>query len=143
MARRRITVADDAEILVHWRAGRGIRQIARSLGYARNTVRERIAEATAAGFGRKGPPWTTSEWRAALGAARSDRPPDVPGGGELEMLHEKIAQALLASTAATVWQRLHDGGEVHCGLRTFQRYVVERIRASDPARLTVLLPDPD
>ena len=46
MARRRITVADDAEILVHWRAGRGVRQIARSLGYARNTVRERIATAT-------------------------------------------------------------------------------------------------
>ena len=45
MARRRITVEDDAEILVHWRAGRGIRLIARSLGYARNTVRERIAQA--------------------------------------------------------------------------------------------------
>ena len=46
-ARRRITVADDAETLVHWRAGRPIRQIARSLGYARNTIRERIAQATA------------------------------------------------------------------------------------------------
>src|SRR6266508_1311797 len=142
MARRRITVEDDAEILVHWRAGRGIRQIGRSLGYARNTVRERIAEAEAAGFGRDGPPWTASEWRAALAAARSDRPLDVPGGGELAALHERIAQALLSSTAATVWQRLHDDGEVRCGLRTFQRYVSERIRATDPARLTVLLPDP-
>ncbi len=142
MARRRITVEDDAEILVHWRAGRGIRQIARSLGYARNTVRERIAEATTAGFGREGPPWTAAEWRAALGAARSDRPLDLPGGRELKALHEKIAQALLASTAATVWQRLHDTGEVHCGLRTFQRYVRDRIRATDPSRLTVLLPDP-
>ncbi len=142
MARRRITVEDDAEILVHWRAGRGIRQIGRSLGYARNTVRERIAEAEAAGFGRDGPPWTASEWRAALAAARSDRSFDVPGGGELAALHERIAQALLSSTAATVWQRLHDDGEVRCGLRTFQRYVSERIRATDPARLTVLLPDP-
>ncbi len=35
MARRRMTVEDDAEILVHWRAGRGIRQIARSLGRSR------------------------------------------------------------------------------------------------------------
>jgi transposase len=142
MARRRITVEDDAEILVHWRAGRGIRQIARSLGYARNTVRERIAETEAAGFGREGPPWTASEWRAALAAARSDRPADVPGGSELTALHERIAQALLASTAATVWQRLHDGGEVHCGLRTFQRYIAKRIRTTDPARLTVLLPEP-
>lgn len=35
-------------------------------GYARNTVRERIAQATAAGFGRQGPPLTAAEWRAAL-----------------------------------------------------------------------------
>ncbi len=142
MARRRMTVEDDAEILVHWRAGRGIRQIARSLGRSRLTVRDRIAEAEAAGFGQEGPPWTAAEWGAALAEARSDRPPDVPGGAELEALREKIAAALKASTAATVWQRLHDDGAVHCGLRTFQRYVRDQIRSVDPARLTVLMPDP-
>jgi hypothetical protein len=41
-----------------------------------------------------------------------------------------------------VWQRLHDGGAVHCSVRTFQRYVRDQIRAMDPARLTVLMPDP-
>ncbi len=141
MARRRMTVDDDVEILVHWRAGRATRQIARSLGRSRNTVKDRIAQAEAAGFGREGPAWTAAEWRAALAAARSGGS-DVPGGAELEALREKIAQALLASTAATVWQRLRDGGEVHCGLRTFQRYVADRIRATDPSRLTVLLPEP-
>ncbi len=145
MARRRITVADDAEILVHWRAGRPIRQIARSLGYARNTIRERIAQATAAGFGQAGPPLSAAEWRAALTAAASEagagvRPP--PGGTVLEPLRERIAAALEESTAATVWQRLHDAGEVTLGIRTFQRYVHSCIRATDPARLTVLLPDP-
>ncbi len=55
MARRRMTVEDNVEILVHWRAGRGIRQIARSLGRSRITVRDRIAQAEAAGFGREGP----------------------------------------------------------------------------------------
>jgi hypothetical protein len=105
-------------------------------------VKDRIGEAEAAGFGRDGPPWTAAEWRAALAAARAGRPADVPGGAALEALHERIAGALLASTAATVWQRLHDEGVVHCGLRTFQRYVVERIRTTDPSRLTVLLPDP-
>ena len=64
MARRRITVEDDAEILVHWRAGRGIRQIARSLACVRNTVRERIAEATAAGCGREGPLLSAAEWHS-------------------------------------------------------------------------------
>jgi transposase len=105
-------------------------------------VRERIAEDEAAGSGRDGPAWTAREWRAALAAARADRPAEVPGGAELAALQEKVAQALLASTAATVWQRLHDGGEVHCSLRTFQRYVAERIRTTDPARLTVPMPDP-
>jgi len=137
-----MTVEDDAEILVHWRAGRGIRQIARSLGRSRTTVRDRIAEAEAAGLGREGPTWSAGEWRAALAAARAGRPPDVPGGAELAALRERITAALLASTAATVWQRLHDGGEVHCSLRTFQRFVRDEVRAVDPARLTVLLPDP-
>jgi len=142
MGRRRITVEDDAEILVHWRAGRGIRQIARSLGYARNTVRERIAQATAAGFGREGPSLSAAEWRAALAAAGSAAPAAIPGGPALEPLRERIVAALTESTAATVWQRLHDAGEVDVGVRTFQRYCRERIRATDPARLTVLLPDP-
>jgi len=66
MARRRITVSDDAEILVHWRPGRGIRQIARSLGYARNIVRERVADAAAPGFGRDGSTLSAAQWRAAL-----------------------------------------------------------------------------
>ncbi len=142
MGRRRMTVEDDAEILVHWRAGRGIRQIAPSLGRSRTTVRDRIAVVEAAGLGRDGPTWSAGERRAALAAARVGRPPDVPGGAELAALRERITAALLASTAATVWQRLHDGGEVHCSLRTFQRFVRDEVRAVDPARLTVLLPDP-
>lgn len=142
MARRRITVEDDAEILVHWRAGRGICQIARSLGYARNTVREPIAQATAAGFGQQGSPLTAAEWRAVLAASGAGGTMTVAGASQLEPLRERIAESLKASTTATVWQRLHDAGEIDLGVRTFQRYVRSRIRAVDPARLTVLLPKP-
>jgi len=48
MARRRITVEDDAEILVHWRAGRGIRQIAPTGDGSFTAVRseERISSRT-------------------------------------------------------------------------------------------------
>lgn len=145
MARRRITVEDDAEILVHWRAGRGIRQIARSLGYARNTVRERIAEATAAGFGQAGPPLSAAEWRSALAAAAAEHD-DVarrfPARLSLAPLHEEITQALATSTMTTVWQRLHDAGRTDVSFPTFRRYVVDTVRSVDPARLTVLLPEP-
>ncbi len=145
MARRRMTVEDDVEILVHWRAGRGIRLIARSLGRSRATVRDRIAQAEAAGFTRAGPPWTAAEWRAALDAAaaeRGDSAERFPARRSLEPLHDDIALAIQASTLTTVWQRLRDGGRTAVSFPTFRRYVAERIRATDPARLTVLLPDP-
>ncbi len=145
MARRRMTVDDDAEILVHWRAGRGIRTIARSLGRSRNTVKDRIEKAEAAGFTREGPGWTAVEWRAALAAAAAER-----GEGEtrfpirtsLEPLHDEIATALEASTMTTVWQRLRDAGKTAASFATFRRYVTQQVRAVDPAQLTVLLPDP-
>lgn len=145
MARRRMTVDDDVEILVHWRAGRGIRQIARSLGRSRITVRERIAQAEAAGFAREGPAWNAAEWRAALAAATAERGDEerrFPARTSLAPLHEEIAKALGASSMTTVWQRLRDTGRTGVSFPTFRRYVIETIRSVDPARLTVLMPDP-
>lgn len=138
-------MSDDAEILVHWRAGRGIREIARSLGYARNTVRERIAAAQAAGFVQEGGALSATQWRAALAAVAlegGDQQRRFPAQSKIEPLRDKVTEALKVSTATTVWQRLHDAGELDVGRRTFQRYVQEQIRPVDPARLTVLLPDP-
>jgi len=140
-----MTVDDDVEILVHWRAGRGIRQIARSLGCSRNTVRDRIAQAQASGFGREGPPWSAAEWRAALAAAAAERgtvAERFPARMRLAPLHDEIATALQASSMTTVWQRLRDAGRIAVSFPTFQRYVRDQIRATDPTRLTVLLPDP-
>ena len=145
MGRRRMTVDDDVEILVHWRAGRGPRQIARSLGRSRNTVRDRIDQAEAAGFGQQGPTWSAAEWRAALAAAASESGGDAGRFAvrmSLEPLRDEIATALAASTMTTVWQRLRDGGRTSASFPTFRRYVLDRIRAVDPARLTVLMPDP-
>lgn len=50
MARREFSVREIAEVLTHWDAGRGIRQIARSLGMDRNTVRKYVRMAEGAGF---------------------------------------------------------------------------------------------
>ena len=145
MGRRRMTVDDDVEILVHWRAGRKIRQIARSLGRSRSTVRDRIAQAEAAGFGQQGPPWSAFEWRAALGSAAAERGTEAGRFAvrmSLAPLHDEIAAALAASTMTTVWQRLRDADRTAASFPTFRRYVIDHIRAIDPARLTVLMPDP-
>jgi hypothetical protein len=50
MVRRSFTVRDIAEILVHWQAGRPLRQIARSPGVDRNTVRKYVALAISLGY---------------------------------------------------------------------------------------------
>ncbi|MGH2379412.1 MAG: IS21 family transposase, partial [Candidatus Limnocylindria bacterium] len=92
-----------------------------------------------------GPAWSAAEWRAALAAAaaeRGDTEQRFPARMTLEPLHDEVAKALEASTMTTVWQRLHDAGRTSVSFPTFRRYVAERIRATDPARLTVLLPDP-
>ncbi len=65
-----------------------------------------------------------------------------PARTSLAPLHDEIAKALEASSMTTVWQRLCDAGRTSVSFPTFRRYVAERIRATDPARLTVLLPDP-
>lgn len=50
MGRRSPRVADGAEVLAHWAAGRSQRQIARSLGLDRNTVKKDLAPVLVAGF---------------------------------------------------------------------------------------------
>lgn len=52
MARRRIAVVDVVEVLVQWQAGRKVKQISRSTGLARNTVRKHLARANQAGLRR-------------------------------------------------------------------------------------------
>ena len=43
MGRRSFAVHDVTEVLIHWQAGRPLREIARSLGVDRNTIRKYIA----------------------------------------------------------------------------------------------------
>jgi DNA-binding transcriptional regulator LsrR (DeoR family) len=43
MARKAFHVVDIAEILMHWHAGRSVREIANNLGVARNTVARYVA----------------------------------------------------------------------------------------------------
>ena len=50
MARRTFDVIDICEIFTHWQAGRPENEVATSLGLSRNTVREYVAAAEAAGM---------------------------------------------------------------------------------------------
>jgi len=125
MARRRFTVRDIAEILEHWQAGRSICAISRSLGVCRATIRKYVYAAEARGY-RQGDPTPTQGWKTFLREV-IPKPPDPSTRSEtfarLLPYQEEIREALATTTAATIWQRLHDDGGVKVSLPSFYRYL--------------------
>ena len=78
MAKRRIWVNDVKEVLVHWAAGEGMRQIARQLGYDRLTVRMYVETAQRVGLQRD-VQYSEADWDELATATRErvakQRPP--------------------------------------------------------------------
>jgi len=125
MARRRFTVRDIAEILEHWQAGRSICAISRSLGVCRATVRKYAYAAEARGY-HQGDPTPSQGWKAFLREV-IPKPPDPSTRSEtfvrLLPYQDEIREALATTTAATIWQRLHDEEGVKVSLPSFYRYL--------------------
>ena len=125
MARRRFLVRDIAEILEHWQAERSIKAISRSLGVCRATVRKYVYAAEARGY-HQGDPTPPQGWKAFLREV-IPRPPDPSTRSEafrrLLPYQDEIREALATTTAATIWQRLHDEEGVKVSLPSFYRYL--------------------
>ncbi|MCX6008906.1 MAG: IS21 family transposase [Chloroflexi bacterium] len=125
MARRRFTVRDIAEILEHWQAGRSICAISRSLGVCRATVRKYVYAAEARGY-RQGDPTPAQGWKAFLREV-IPKPPDPSTRSEtfarLLPYQDEIREALVTTTAATIWQRLRDDKRVMVSQPSFYRYL--------------------
>jgi transposase len=146
VARRRIEVNDVVEVLVQWQVGRRVKQIARSTGLARNTVRKYLAQVTSRAGLQKQPALP----RAELWARVSESCPELvePAActelaGELRELHDEIVAGLKESTATTVWQRLRDADRLHCSITSFRRYLYREVREVDPQRVVVRRPEPE
>jgi hypothetical protein len=145
VARRRIEVNDVVEVLVQWQTGRRVKQIARSTGLARNTVRKYLAQVSSrAGLQRQ-----PALPRAELWAKVSENCPELVDraactdlAGQLRELHDEIVTGLKESTAATVWQRLRDAGRLSCSITSFRRYLYREVREVDPQRVVVRRPEP-
>lgn len=125
MARREFSVREIAEVLTHWDAGRGIRQIARSLGMDRNTVRKYIRMAEGAGLeagqGRSLATWTLLVQKALPAVA--DPVLQSAKFGLLDRYRDEVREGLRTNTVATVWQRLVRSTGISVSLTTFRRYV--------------------
>lgn len=61
MAYKEVSRVEVTEIIRQWQAKRGIRQISRSTGLARNTIRKHLLAAQSCGLERDGPPPTESQ----------------------------------------------------------------------------------
>ena len=129
---------DVVEVLVHWQARRSLKQIARSTGMARNTIKKYLGLAAQAGTTRE-PALTRAELAARWGQ-NGEREIGSRYWEELEACREEIASGVKESTMATVWQRLHAAGRLRCSVITFRRYVRRQLREVDPDRVTVRRP---
>ena len=61
MAYKEVFRVEITEVIRQWQVGRGIREIARSTGLARNTIRKYLLTAQSCGLVRDGPPPTESQ----------------------------------------------------------------------------------
>ena len=146
MVRRSFAVHDIIEILVHWQAGRPLRQIASSLGVDRKTVRKYVSLAIKLGYCPGQTNLTALEWTAIVAQQAPELADPAQRSAvfaEIGRYQADIVTGLQTNTVATVWQRLRDEQGLQASLRSFHRYVAhylpERAKQAQP---TVLRPDP-
>jgi len=140
VAGRRFDVADVVEVLQHWQAGRGTRELSRSLGMGRPRLRRILRSAWASGVRPgHGPTLSAREWRERCpDLFHSPHPGREPERRQrLSSFREAIEQGLVTNTVTTVWQRLHDESGLDISLSTFRRYVRDEIRMVRPEDVTV------
>ena len=69
MAYKEVSRVEITEVVRQWQAGRGIREITRSTGISRNTIRKYILAAHSCGLGRD-----VAAHRSAVNCADSNQP---------------------------------------------------------------------
>jgi len=146
MVRRSFAVREIIEILLHWQAGRPLRQIARSLGVDRNTLRKFVALAVSLGYRAGETRLSAEEWAVVLATHIPELGQPHPHAGalaEIGRYRQAIVAGLQTNKPATVWQRLHDEQGLQGSLRSFYRYLdCELPEYSKKGQPTVLRDDP-
>jgi hypothetical protein len=120
------------DILLRWQSGVPVKQIVRSTGHSRNTVRKYVSAVTRAGVARDGDLSSRELWAAVAGdplrAVAAGRPRH---SDELHVLRQEIRDALATAPVAAMWRRLRAEGRISVSLSTFQRFV-RRLAADAP-----------
>jgi len=95
MAYKEVSRVEITEVIRQWQAGRGIREITRSTGLSRNTIRKYILTAQSCSLARDGPPPTESQLITLVQLNRAGpREVVIPTDKVLEPWAEQIEQWL-------------------------------------------------
>src|SRR4030042_4583177 len=95
MAYEEVSRVEITEVIRQWQAGRGIREITRSTGLARNTIRKYLLTAQSCGLVRDGPPPTEAQLLSLVQLNRAGpRQVVVPTNDVLEPRAAQIEQWL-------------------------------------------------
>jgi len=140
-------VVDVTEILVHWRAGRSLSEIAESLGVDRKTIRKYVAPAIAAGLEPGGPAKSDSEWAALVRGwfpSLADTRLRQITWPQIEVHRDYIVAMLRAGVSKqTIWQRLRDEHGLAASVSSVKRYIEANLPEDGlRAKVTVLREDP-
>lgn len=127
MARKAFHVVDIAEILMHWHAGRSVREIANSLGVARNTVARYLAPAIAEGITPSDEPLSAAEWAEWIHLwfpGLRDTKLRRATWPLIEQHRDYIADQIERGvTITTIHQRLRDERGLACSISAMRRWV--------------------
>jgi len=143
MAYREVSRVEVTEVIRQWQAHRGIREIARSTGLARNTIRKYLLTAKGTGLARDGPPPTESQL-LALVQLNSAAPRQVvtPTDEVLEPWAEQIQQWLEQDKLKlTRIRELLAGHQCLVPYMSLRRFVIRKGWFGKSSRTTVRMTD--
>ena len=143
MAYKEVSRVEITEIIRQWQADRGIREITRSTGLARNTIRKYLLTAQSCGLARDGPPPTETQLITLVQLNRAGpRQVVVPTNEALEPRADQIEQWLKQDKLKlTRIQELLAGRHCLVPYMSLRRFVIRKGWLGKSSHTTVRMAD--
>ena len=143
MAYKEVSRVEITEVIRQWQVGRGIREITRSTGLARNTIRKYLLTAQSCGLARDGPPPSESQLITLVQLNRAGpRQAVVPTNEVLEPRADQIQQWLKQDKLKlTRIQELLAGRHCLVPYMSLRRFVIRKGWLGKSAKTTVRMAD--
>ena len=143
MAYKEVSRVEITEVIRQWQAGRGIREITRSTGLARNTIRKYILTGQSCGLVRDGPPPTESQLITLVQQNRAGpHQVVVPTNEVLEPRADQIEQWLKQDRLKlTRIQELLAGRQCLVPYMSLRRFVIRKGWVGKSPQTTVRMAD--